>query len=115
MKLYPPSNVAAYHKADCPTGGHMRPLIKVDDPAGGKKKVEVPDMEWGVECAVCEPDLQILGWGRSLEERPLTWDEKAAAERAEQKAHLTIAQSQNLLAEVLAKLLTGEIKPAATA
>lgn len=104
MKLYPASNV---HGVSIGEHHHDRPLVKGSD---GKK---VLDDQWGLDCIDCEPHLKKMGWATSHLERPMNSDEKSAAEAAEKRAHLTMAQSTNLMAEVMAKMLSGEIKPGA--
>ncbi len=100
-KLYPASNVAGWHTDRC---SHSRPLVKNKD---GKK---VPDPDWGVECDKCEAERRTLGWADDILEKPMTHDETRKAKAALDRAHLTAAQSQGLIAEILAKLVDERLK-----
>lgn len=98
MKLYPASNIAGWHTDTC---NHLRPFIKTE-------KGKVHDPKWGIDCEKCAPALRKLGWTDDIEERPLTTDETRKAEAALKRANLTAAQSQGMIADILAHLIKNQ-------
>jgi len=98
--LYGPSNFTSYHTDKC---HHSRPLVKVE----GQK---VPDPNWAIACDDCEADRRKLGHSDDILERPQTDDEIRKAKLALERSHLTVAQSQSVLAEILAKLVAQQGK-----